>query len=823
MENDIFLEAFRQKSDQTGDFIRQIAKQSKPSTYRNQQRREAFFTTPFNLCIERAQYYTQSYKRSEGEPKVIRIAKAYNHYLSHVSLPLHEHDLFAGYAGGKMQCSQIFPELCADYLDDDVWVEVRNFATNPIVISNKDAAELKDMAPYWRGQTLRDFFEKHKPENNDSHHLHGLYFANNMLVGIGHMIVDVERVLKSGLSGIRDEALSKIGQVAEAPRNGESENKRAFYEAAVIAIDGVIAYARRNGEQAKRLADNTSDPVRRQELLCIVEACLRVPEYPARNFFEALQCTLLLLVAHQMESCDISVCPGRMDQFLYPFYANDIELGEMAHQTALELLEAFLLRLGHSSWLFYGRKFGQINGYGLLFPPSRGNLVTITLSGKNQDQCDLTNELTYLILHAHANNSLGFPNLAVRLHKDSPDRLWEACARVIGTGKGQPATMNDDVMIPALKRIGFETEDAYNYADIGCIEMGTAGKSIGPVSIGFINLAKCLDLALYNGRCSIWGDQVGPKTGDVRAFSDFNQLLDAYAQQVRFAMTGFNQSVSAIEEAHTQLRPIPFQSSITDNAIEHGLDLTNGGSKYYTAGVEGVGMADVADSLSAIKKLVFDEQKVSMAELLEVLSANFEGNEALRQLLLNKAPKFGNDDAYADEIARQSCSIFLKEVKNHTDYWGSVYYPGIWSIYMAVEMGPMVGALPSGRKSGESMAEGVAPSRGCDKAGPTATVNSVARLDHHLMENGSIFNMKFNPSIFEEKNLSRFSALQKTFFDQGGFQMQVAVVDRQTLLDAQKHPENHRNLVVRIAGYCAQFTELGPRMQEHIIQRSEHT
>ena len=817
-----FIEAFSRTKSDKDDFVNLIADQRHPSTHRNQQRREAFFTTPFHLCIERARYYTQSNKETEGQPQVLRQAKAFNHYLTNVTTPLHDHDLFAGYAGGKMQCSQIFPELDANYLDDDVWDEARNFKVNPISISDDEIAELKEIAPYWRGKTLRDFFEQEKPEENDDHHLHGLYFANNMLVGIGHMIVDVERVLKHGLKSIRDDALAKIEQSPSGSLKDINEEQRHFYEAVVFAIDGVIAYAQRNASHAEQLAKHTTDPLRHQELMRMAEACRQVPEHPARNFYEALQCTLLLLVCHQMESCDISICPGRMDQYLYPFYEKEIESGDLGASGVLELIENFLIRLGHSSWLFYGRKLGQLDGYNLLFSPARGNLVTVTLSGKDNNQQDLTNELTYLILHAHANNRLGFPNLAVRLHENSPDKLWEACARVIGTGKGQPAVMNDEVMIPALKRLGFTEEDAHNYADIGCIEMGAAGKSVGPVSIGFVNLAKCLDLALHNGKCSIWGDQVGPETGDTISFTRYEQLLDAYAEQVRFAVAGFNQSVSAIERGHQQLRPIPFQSSITDNAMELGLDLTNGGSKYYTAGIEGVGMADVADSLAAVKKLVFEDETITLAELLEALSANFEGQEKLRQLLLNTAPKFGNDDDEADEVARESCTIFLKEVKNHTDHWGSVYYPGIWSIYMAVELGVMVGALPSGRLNGEPMAEGVAPSRGRDKIGPTATVNSVAKLDHHLMENGSIFNMRFNPTAFEEKNLPRFTAVQKAFFDQGGFQMQVAVVDKKTLLDAQKHPENHRNLVVRIAGYCAQFTEIGPRMQEHIIQRTEH-
>jgi formate C-acetyltransferase len=287
-------------------------------------------------------------------------------------------------------------------------------------------------------------------------------------------------------------------------------------------------------------------------------------------------------------------------------------------------------------------------------------------------------------------------------------------------------------------------------------------------------------------------------------------------------MTQFNQSVSAIEMGHELLRPIPFMSSITDNSMERGLDLTNGGSKYYFAGVEGIGVADVADSLAAIKKLVFDEQQITMTELVNALSSNFVDNERLRLMLLNGAPKFGNDDDFVDEIARESCSVYLREVKTHRDYWGSVYYPGIWSIELAMILGSSVGALPSGRSAFESLTEGVSPSRGCDRCGPTASVKSVAKLDQHLMENGSIFNMKFNPDTFKDENIEKFIDVMKTYFDLGGFQMQFSVVDQATLLDARENPEKYRDLVVRVAGYSAYFVEQSPRVQDHIIERTEH-
>jgi formate C-acetyltransferase len=797
-------------------FVKSIAEQPGPSTERNRRRREAFFNTPFSICIERARCFTESFKQTEGEAQVLRMAKAFRNYLEKVTLVLDESDLFAGYAGGKMLCSQLFPELSATYLDEDAWGEASTFNINPVDISEEEVGELKDMAKFWAGRSLQDHYNQGKPHNDDLVHQHGLIFAYNMLAGIGHVIVDVQRGLERGLGRIRDEALEKARRLEARAGDAHSQKKILFYKAVSIAIEGLITYANRYAQHAENLARQAGDAERRAELLRLAEACRRVPEHPARNCFEALQCMLFLLVANQMESCEISICPGRMDQWLYPIYQRDLERGIFSRTEIVELLENILVRLGQSSWLYSGRQ------QGLLFYPKRGNLVTITLSGKGMDGLDLTNELTYLILHAHANNRLGHPSVAVRLHGNSPNELREACARVIGTGKGQPGLMNDEVMIPALSRLGFEEEDAYDYANIGCIEMGNAGTSIGPSSIGFVNLAKCLDLALHNGRCSVFGTQVGPETGDPRGFACYDELFEAYTQQVHFAMARFNLSVSAIEKGHELLRPVPFLSSITDNSMETGLDLTNGGSKYYFAGIEGIGVADVADSLAAVRRLVFEEKKITMADLVDALSNDFADNERLRQMLLNGAPKYGNDDEEADEIARASCTVFLEEVKKHRDYWGSVYNPGIWSIELAMILGGLVGALPSGRRAGASLTEGVSPSRGCDRCGPSATVKSVAKLDHHLMENGSIFNLKFNPSMFEEANIGRFMDVMKTYFDLGGFQLQVTVIDKQTLLQAREKPEEHRDLVVRVAGYSAYFIEQSPRVQEHLIERTEH-
>ncbi len=813
-----FLESLknRQINGET-EFIKQIVGNRKPSTLRNRLRRESVFTTPFSICIERARYFTQSYQKTEGELPIMRMAKAYSHYLANVTLVFDDHDLFACYPGGKLRCSQIFPELNSTYLDESDYLKgLRSLELNPVQISDSEIGELKTMADYWKGRSLDDMVKTLVPKNDSMLHDHGLIFAKNMLAGIGHFIVDIERVLKKGLRGLIDEATEKLNRLEQNPEDGQTPKKIAFYRSVIIALEGVITYAHRWADEAERKSLESQDTLRQREFRRIAEACRNIPEHPARTFFEALQCSQLLLFTHQMESCHISITPGRMDQFLYPYYRTEIDSGTTTHDAALEMLENFLLRIGQNYWTYVGQQGGG------LFYPQKGNLFNITLSGKDPSGADKTNELTYMFLHAHANIALGHPSFSLRLHQDTPDELFEACARIIGTGKGQPAVMNDEVMIPALIDLGLEEEDAYNYGNIGCIEMGTPGTSIGPVSIGFINLAKCLELALHDGFCARSDTRIGPGTGDPCTFTRFDQLFEAYEKQVRFAMTCFNQSVSAIEMAHEYLRPLPYMSAMTDNSMESGLDQTNGGSKYKTAGVEGVGLAEVGDSMTAVKKLVFDEAKVPMSELIESLKINFSEKELLRTMLVTKAPKYGNDDDEADEINRRCCNVFLHEVKKHTDYWGSTYYPGIWSIELAFLWGYLVGALPNGRKAGEPMTEGISASMGNDINGPTALIKSVSKLDHRLIQNGGIFNLRFNPGMFEDGEIRHFINLVKTYNHLGGFQMQFSVVDRKTLEDAKANPENYRDLIVRVAGYSSYFIELTERVQDCIIQRTEY-
>ncbi len=782
---------------------------------RNRRRRERFFAAQpeFTIDVTRARCLTEVFRSTEGEPQSVRMALGIARTLAEIALYVDEDDLFAGNLAGSVMGTHIFPELRSDYFTTAsvAWDELRT-GPFPVHISPEDAAELDSIAPYWRGRTVEDRWNELRPPDDEARNGHGLYFDYNMLAGIGHVIVDVERVLRRGLAGLREEADQRRAEYLASTATPDPE-RLAFYDSVQISVDGVTHHARRYASECGRLAAREGDAERRAELERMAAACARVPEHPARDSFEALQCALFVLDAVGTESSQISICPGRVDQWLAPFVEADLARG-VSEAEIVELLEAFILKLAH--WRLFSGDYAATIGGG-------SELCTLTIGGCHPDGSDASTAVTEMVLRAYDHMRIAQPPLALRGHAGTPQGLWDAALRCLGNGCGMPSFMNDEVMVPALLELGFSREDAYGYADIGCVEIGTAGTSLGPVSIGFINLAKCLELAIHDGRCALTGDQLGPKTGTLATHGSFERLAAAYARQVAFAADEFNRSVSALERAHSELRPAPFLSLLTDNALAEGRDLVKGSSKYRYAGLEGIGFAEVADSLTAVKRLVGEEGCVDAGELEHHLRTDFREDERLRLRLVNRAPKYGNDDKVADEMMRWVAEGFAREVKRRRDYWGSEYSPGAWSIRLAVLLGSLVGALPNGRRAGETLTEGIRPASGCDRDGPTSCIRSVARIDHGLFQNGSIFNMSFTPDILEgDLNRRKFGDLIRTFFDMGGFQMQFNLVDASVLREAQADPERYRDLIVRVAGYCAYFVEECPQVQEQIIERTVH-
>jgi formate C-acetyltransferase len=488
----------------------------------NWRRREKFFKNlkHFTLDVTRARCMTEVFRETEGEPQSIRMAQGIARTLAELPILIDDDDLFAGNLTGKAMGSHLYPELVPDYYLAD-W-EALGRASNPVHVAEDDIKVLEEIAPYWRGKTIFDRWDELRPQDDETRNQHGLYFSYNMLAGVGHLIANVPLVLKRGLAGLRGDAVTELNEYKQSAKIPNPE-RIAFYRSVIISLDGVIHASHRHSEAFRKLADEAIDPSRQAQLNRIAEACAHVPEHPARNSFEALQSALMILFAIAAESSQISICPGRIDQWLAPYVEEDMAAGETPGQI-VEWLESFILKL--SNWRTYA---GEISS----------ELCTITIGGKNSDGTDATTVVTEMIMRAYNHMRLATPPLALRIHAGTPRHVWNSAIRCLSNGCGMPSFMNDEVMIPALKDLKFSDDDAHNYADIGCVEMGSAGTSLGPVSIGFINIAKCFEIAINDGQCMLTNEQLGPKTGTLESQATFSDVLAAYDAQLAFAVDRF--------------------------------------------------------------------------------------------------------------------------------------------------------------------------------------------------------------------------------------------------------------------------------------------
>jgi formate C-acetyltransferase len=581
-----------------------------------------------------------------------------------------------------------------------------------------------------------------------------------------------------------------------------------------MACEGAISFARRFSALATEMARKETNEIRKKELLEIAAICQRVPAQPATSFREALQCFWFEQLMLQLELENWALSTERFDNLLYPYYKRDIEKGVLTREQAQELIECLWIKFFEilraydtlNATYFSGFSIGQI----------------LTIGGVDENGRDDTNELTYLCIEAEDNMRLTQPNLAVRLNKNTPDEFLFRVCEYIAVGTGKPSLFNDEAHIPALLRDGVDIKDARNYGLVGCVEPTPAGSCFGWTNGAMFNLAKCLELALNDGTCRLSGKKVGPETGDPRAFASFDELLGAYDRQVAHFVKHMVIVDNAIDMTHQRIMPAPLMSATVDDCIEKGKDVIQGGARYNYVGPQGVGLADVADSLAALKWNVFEQKKLSLAEVIDALDANFTGAESVRKTL-GEAPCYGNDNDYVDQIAVVVGKSYCREVSRYRNARGGKYRPGLYPVSANVPMGLDVAALPSGRRAKEPLADGVSPVAGADHRGPTSVIKSVSKLDHLVASNGTLLNQKFSPAVLSGRdNLIKFASLIKTYFELGGMHIQFNVVSAQTLREAQKEPEKFKNLLVRVAGYSAFFVDLDTSLQENIIARTEH-
>jgi formate C-acetyltransferase len=742
-----------------------------------------------------------------------------------MSIYIHSGELVVGNQASQPCAAPIFPEYDADW----VLQEMDDFPTRQLdrfQVSEDVKEELRESIPYWRGRTHHDRVMSlaaaaWPPEllhaiNLSSLNVDNIIYTGSNCTGDGHATPNYERVLEVGLEHLMGEAVTR-GQALDM-NQPESLSKRLFYRSVEMSCRAAIDFAARFAALAREMAETEDDPERKGELGEIAGICEQVPARPARSFPEAIQSLWFLQLLIQIESNGHSIPLGRMDQYLYPYYQRDLERGDITREQALQLAECLFVKCSAVNKVRRWKDTQHRSGYPMF--------QTVTLGGQTAEGMDATNELTYLLLEASGNVKLPQPTVVMRSHSSIPEAAMLAAARsLVSHGGGMPSFFNDDVVISALMNKGVSLADARNWSVMGCSEPQVMGKFLPATGGSHFNLLKILELALNNGVNPATGLQLCPGQGDLSTFRSFDEVWQAFEKQVNFYTSLAPLLSNIVCAAFAELNPCPFFSSLLDYRMEIGKDAAEaGGPNYHIMVSQGHGVASTANSLAAIKKLVFEEKRISGAELLETMAANFEGQrgEELRQLLLNKAPKFGNDDDYVDLLAKKVADCYATAMHGLTNARG-VYGPSTQSLTSNIPEGLTTGATPDGRKAGEPLSDNNSPTAGTDVHGPTATALSVAKLDHCQQTNGTILNMLMHPTALEGKDrLRKFSALIRTFFQLKGSQVQFNIVSADMLVDAQLHPENYKNLVVKVAGYSALFSSLDKKLQDQIIQRTSH-
>ena len=828
-------------------------------TQRVQALREQILNASPRIETDRARILTESYKETESLPMVLRRAKALEKILAELPVIIRSGELIVGSLTVEPHSAQVFPEFSNQWLLNE-FDRLNQRTGDRFTISEEAKQELAAIFPYWKGKTTSELATSYMMQDtlasiDENVFTVGNYYFN----GVGHIAVDYAKVLHKGFKGIMQDVLAAMD--AADKRSPDYLKQEAFFKAVLISCNAAINFAHRYACKAREMADDVS-PQRRSELMEIARICETVPENGASSFYEACQSFWLTHAIIQIESNGHSISPARFDQYMYPFLAQDRSI---TPEMAQELLDCLWIKFNDINKV---RDEDSTKGFGGY--PMFQNLI---VGGQTRGGLDATNPLSYMAMTATAHVSLHEPSFSVRIWAKSPDDFLLKACEVSRLGMGIPAYYNDEVIIPALINRGLSLEDARDYGIIGCVEPQGPGKTEGWHDAAFFNMSKVLEITLNNGRSGT--RQLGPKTGEIADFHCFDDVLEAYRKQMAWFVHHLTAADNSVDLAHAERAPLPFLSCMVDDCISRGKTVQEGGAHYNFTGPQGVGVANVGDSLMAIKRLVFEEGRVSLAHLKEALDSNFgrsaetpsvpakaeEGDvtydmvlgalkkilgensgidlsalakpaepvaqgslAALRQMLINGVPKFGNDIDEVDMMARAGAEIYCREVEKYRNPRGGVFQAGLYPVSANVAMGTAVGATADGRLAGEPLPDGVSPSRGMDCSGPTAAANSVAKLDHALASNGTLFNQKFHPAALKgEDGLHHLAALLRGFFDQKGMHVQFNVVDRSILLAAQKEPEKYRDLVVRVAGYSAQFVSLDKSVQDDIIMRTEHS
>lgn len=776
------------------------------------------------ICIERAKIYTEAYKEYEDEPLYLKRAYALKKMLQEMSIYIGEMELIVGNLAFKDRAAPIFPEYSIQWVIN----EIDQFDKRPgdkFIIEDKKKKELLKICEYWKNKTVYEKALKIMPPEIRKYYDLGIVkVEGNITSGSGHIAIDYETVINKGLKSVKRDIEQKLKKIDDTEYG--NVQKRVFYKASLTVIDACIEFAKRFSVLASEMAAIENDKLRKEELIKISKICAKVPENPAETFYEALQSIWFIHLILQIESNGHSISLGRLDQYLYNHFKKDIDDETLDYDSALELLQCLWLKLFSINKL---RPWSHTR-----FSPGSPLYQNVTIAGQTRDGKDAINELTRLILRSVGIVKLTQPLLTPRLHKNTPEYFLMEIIDIINLGFGMPALVNDGVIVDGMLNIGIPKEDALDYTIIGCIEPALQGRwGYRPTGMGYINLMKILNLTLNGGKMISNDYKVYPdERKTITYFKNFNDLMDELEEQIKY-FTKCQVVLDSIADFTLENNvPDVLASCLVKDCIEKGKNLFEGGARYdWTSGML-VGNANIANALAAIKYLIYESKQITKKQLLDALKNNFENEEGnfVRKLIINKPPKYGNDNDYVDLLLRKIFDIHIEEIFKHKNLRcgrGPIscgYYAGTSSLTANVAMGSQTEATPDGRKNGEPFAEGASPMHGEDITGPTAVLKSVSKLPAKYILGGVLLNQKFNPSYVSSKNgINKFASLIKTFFnDLKGFHIQYNIISTEKLRDAQKNPDKYKDLIVRVAGYSALFTKISPEMQEDIIARTEH-
>jgi len=767
---------------------------------------------PHEICIERAKLITDSYKNTKEEPPVIRFAKALSHILSNMSIKIWEDEFVVGNRCDKFVGTPLYPEIRVDFIEQDVDTYDKRPAQRSF-ITDEDKRVLKEkIIPYWKNEeyTLKEQFIKNlEPKVKQIMDTLVFLVETELTNGIGHFFPGHENILKFGLNSLIEKAKSKIIEFSK------DVQKRNFLESLIIVCNAARFFIKRFSSLAMKISETEPNFKRKEELLEISEICSNISENAPKNFKEALQLVYFNHLICGLEDGGYAVSIGRLDQLLNPFYVNDIKKGIITKEEVQFLIECFFLKLTTLwNYVFYL----AINaGEG---PPITEN---VTIGGLNRAGNDATNDLSYIILDAYSHIQTVQPTFSIRIHQSTPVDFLTKVAKSVKLGTSI-ALFNDDVMIPGLVKRGLTLEDAREYAPIGCVEPQHPSKSFGSTNACQLNIVKCLELALTNGSDMFIRREIGIKSD--KEITSYKDLWNSFLEQMKFFIKNMVLTMNTLDKTIAEINPQPYLSSTVDNCINRGLDVTNGGAIYNFTGPQLIGLATVVDSLAVIKRFVFEDNTLSFEEMVTILMKNYRGiyqgkkGSEWRELFINKVPKFGNDDDYVDQIAVDIVREYCNEISKFTNYRAGKYNPGVYSTSFHIAFGSWTAASADGRKSRDVLSNGVGPTHGRDKNGPTAILNSVKKLNTELITNGTSLLLDFHPNSIKE---DIFIPLVKSYFEpSGGYHIQFNVVGKETLCKAQEKPDDYRGLVIRIAGYSVLFTELTKAAQNDIIARTQY-